>query len=314
MSYMKVLQKDGTVANVPLSRRGKTGYTPVKYVDYFTEEDIALIVAQVIESLGGNPIFGYVDENNNIIVQGNLVDGTYSVKYEMEDGSTVDIGDLVLDTNTYYSVTKNLTNCTINNSATQVVEGSAYSATITANSGYELSSVSVTMGGSAVSVSGGVISIASVTGGIVITAVATEIKVEVVNQIPLSKDASGNAFNGGQGWKTGYRLGGDGTEKELSGVEVTGFIPIAYGDTVYMKNITDDGTHVMGVYNSAYAKIGTRNFTNIFGGAVSGQILSMVVDNKWATETTTSSGVAYLRVSANEITSDSIITVNEPIV
>ena len=97
-------------------------------------------------------------------------------------------------------------------------------------------------------------------------------------------------------------------------INITGFIPIAYGDTVYMKNITDDGTHVVGVYNSAYAKIGTRNFTNIFGGAVSGQILSMVVDNKWATETTTSSGVAYLRVSANEITSDSIITVNEPIV
>ena len=61
-----------------------------------TEADKSAIVASVIESLGGNPIFGYVDENNNIIVQGNLGDGTYSVKYEMEDGSTVDIGQLVL--------------------------------------------------------------------------------------------------------------------------------------------------------------------------------------------------------------------------
>lgn len=139
-----------------------------------TEADKQEIVASVIETLGGNPIFGYVDENNNIIVQGNLADGTYSVKYEMENGTTVDIGNLVLDTNVYYSITNNITNCTSNNGATQVVEGESYFATITANDGYELKNVSVTMGGSVVSVSGGVISIASVTGDIVITAVAEE--------------------------------------------------------------------------------------------------------------------------------------------
>lgn len=75
---------------------GQDGYTPQKGVDYFTEADRAAMVAAVIESLGGNPVFGYVDENNNIIVSGNLADGTYTVKYEQEDGSTVDIGQLVL--------------------------------------------------------------------------------------------------------------------------------------------------------------------------------------------------------------------------
>lgn len=73
------------------------GYIPIKGTDYWTEEDKAEIVQSVIESLGGNPVFGYVDENNNIIVSGNLADGSYSVKYEMEDGSTIDIGELVLD-------------------------------------------------------------------------------------------------------------------------------------------------------------------------------------------------------------------------
>lgn len=43
-------------------------------------------------------VFGSVDENNNIIISGNLADGTYSVKYKMEDGSTVNIGSLVLGT------------------------------------------------------------------------------------------------------------------------------------------------------------------------------------------------------------------------
>lgn len=53
-------------------------------------------VGNGIEMATNGDVFGYVDENNNIIVSGNLPDGTYSVKYEMEDGSTVDIGELSL--------------------------------------------------------------------------------------------------------------------------------------------------------------------------------------------------------------------------
>lgn len=43
-------------------------------------------------------VVGNVDSENNIVLLGNLADGTYTVKYEMEDGSTVDIGGLVLGT------------------------------------------------------------------------------------------------------------------------------------------------------------------------------------------------------------------------
>lgn len=163
---------------------GESGTDGKDGSDYvLTEADKAEIAAMVIESLGGNPVFGYVDENNNIIVSGNLADGSYNVKYEMENGSTVDIGDLVLDTRTYYTVKNNLTNCTSNNNATKAVEGGSYSATITAKSGYELKSVTVTMGGSPMSVSGGVINIASVTGDIVITAVATEVQTNDTDNI-----------------------------------------------------------------------------------------------------------------------------------
>ena len=83
--------KDGATGE-----KGADGYTPIKGVDYFTEEDKAEIVKEVIESLGGSPVFGYVDENNNIVVSGNLAEGSYSVKYEMEDGTAIDIGNLVL--------------------------------------------------------------------------------------------------------------------------------------------------------------------------------------------------------------------------
>lgn len=178
-----------------------------------TETDKAEIVAAVIESLGGNPIFGYVDEDNNIIVQGDLADGTYSVKYEMENGNVVNIGDMVLDSNVYYSVTSTLTNCTINNSAKQIVEGGSYTATVTAKDGYELKSLAVTMGGSPVSVSGGSISIASVTGNIVITAVAEEVKVAE----PVTVDIA---------LTDGIRIGSDGGDRTQAGYCATPHIDL----------------------------------------------------------------------------------------
>jgi hypothetical protein len=173
----------------------------------------AELVAAVIESLGGNPVFGYVDKNNNIIVSGDLADGSYTVKYEMSDGSTVNVGNLVLDSNVYYSVTNTLTNCTNSNSATKVVQGSAYSATITAKSGYELKSVSATMGGTAVSVSNGKINITNVTGNIVITAVAEQKQVAqpVTQNITLTN---------------GIRIGSDGTDRTQAGYCATPHIDL----------------------------------------------------------------------------------------
>lgn len=73
---------------------------------------------------------------------------------------------------TVYSVTNNLTNVSNSNAAKKVYEGSSYAATLTADSGYELDTVNVTMGGQALAVNNGVISISSVTGDIVITATA----------------------------------------------------------------------------------------------------------------------------------------------
>lgn len=78
---------------------------------------------------------------------------------------------------TMYSVTNTLTHCTTNNAATSVASGNAYAATITADTGYTLGTVTVTMGGTDISstaVSGGAITVPSVTGALVITATATE--------------------------------------------------------------------------------------------------------------------------------------------
>lgn len=78
---------------------------------------------------------------------------------------------------TYYSVGYNMTNASCSSTAGSVSMGSSYTAEVTADEGYVLESVTVTMGGTDITESvyaDGVISIPSVTGAVVITAAAVQ--------------------------------------------------------------------------------------------------------------------------------------------
>lgn len=75
-----------------------------------------------------------------------------------------------------YSITNTLTHVTNSNGLTDLIRGGAYSATLTADAGYTISSVTVTMGGVDVTsdvYDNGVITIDAVDGDVVITATAT---------------------------------------------------------------------------------------------------------------------------------------------
>lgn len=104
------------------------------------------------------------DDNGKIL---RVVDGAWAVS---DSGST--------PTPTTYSVTLSLTNCTSSNTAASIQAGAAYSTTLTATTGYTLGTPTVTMGGADITASAwdastGAISIAAVTGDIVITCTAT---------------------------------------------------------------------------------------------------------------------------------------------
>jgi len=278
----------------------------LKGADYvLTEADKTEIVRMTIESLGGNPVFGYVDENNNIIVSGNLADGSYTIKYEMEDGSIIDIGELTLDNNVYFVVTNTLTNCANNNSTTQVIKGQSYVAVISANSGYELSSVSVTMGGTSIPVSGGNISIEEVTGDIVITAVAKEAVVEIVNLIPTSVDTDGTIYNG-IGYKTNTRIRGTGATEAYNGASCTGFIKANTGDMVYIKGITSNtaGLSKVHCYNASKTSINAIGFSELTNEGNGVYSCTITLEN-----------TEYIRVASAHIMDGSeIVTVNRSIV
>lgn len=336
--------KDGT--------NGKDGYTPVKGTDYYTAKDKAELISELTDKLSlgiasdgliyifvdGTPVgtgipqgqsgdvFGYVDENNTIVLNGNLADGTYTVKYEMDNGNVVNVGNMVLDSTVYYTVTSNLTNCNISNSTKTVAEGSGYSATITANDGYELKSVSVTMGGSAVSVSGGIINISNVTDDIVITAVAEEIRVEITNLIPTLTDVDLSTIYNGIGYKENTRISisaiSDSNptgEKTQAGTTLLGIMPLGNdGDVLHLSGAkffdnTGGNTYsgLIWYYNASGTLLNTGTISVPDTGLLSTDA------NGDATFTMTHSkmklidGTAYIRLNIANPTGELIMTRNQ---
>lgn len=79
-----------------LALKGKDGYTPIKGVDYWTEDDKAEIAALAVIRIKDNGVVGVVDADNNIILSGTIANGTYTLKYENEDGTYSEVGTLTV--------------------------------------------------------------------------------------------------------------------------------------------------------------------------------------------------------------------------
>ena len=238
-------------------------------------------------------IDGYITADKQIIFN-NLPDGEYTLAYINDDGDIIPIGALEKGTNIYYSVTKNLTNCTISNSATQVIEGESYSATIAAKSGYELESVTVTMGGNPVTVSGGKITISNVTGNIVITAVAKATEKEPTN---FAEYNSTNTSDWNV-WINNARVGSDGTYradtavpgtgtpvvsnyiavKQNDVVEFTGFYVSNKSSVVYDsdKTVLSEGAGQLSNLNSHLSDVSINNAGYSGQFAISGESVAFV--------------------------------------
>lgn len=261
-----------------------------------TEADKSEITRLVIESLGGNPVYGYVDANNNIVVSGHLGDGKYSVKYEMEDGSLLPIGDLEIDNTVEYSVVCQLTNCTNSNSAAEIAQGASYTATITPNGGYALESLSVTMGGTditASAVNGGNISIPEVMGNIVITALAEE-TLEPTNFL----DTSSADF------KTESRISNSGTNGVTTGarVSVTNYIQVETGDIIVLSNCTSNSiSNLSGSRFAVYT--GTTHSTRVATSEYSAtnSYMQTLEDNKFEV---VGNSFAYVRFTIGDYGED----------
>lgn len=145
--------------------------------------------------------------------------------------------------------------------------------------------------------------------------------------LTLATEANGSPYNGGQGWKTGYRLNSSGTDVALDGMEVTGFFPAAYGDTVYLKNVgwkvdTAAQQTYIWCYDSdknplAYATASTIAWGEILEPIVdsNNNLLEFTANSEWFHGNPNAadlSRMAYIRLNCESITADSIITTSHP--
>lgn len=221
----------------------------------------------------------------------------------------------------YHTVTATLTHVTSSNGAATVEDGTAYATTLTAESGYTLDTVTVTMGGTDVTATAydsatGVVSIASVTGNVAITASAI-VPVSYTNLVPTSTDTSGAIFNG-TGYQDNMRIGSSGSTSTYDHFATTGFIPFTQGQTIrlggdgvtfaeygcmlYFYNTDKSARSSAGV---AYDRVGNANY------------------GEWSTESTAAFvykpkntpnyADGYIRISAKGSGANLIITADEPI-
>ena len=134
---------------------------------------------------------------------------------------------------TTYTITNNLTNCTNSNNSQSIDSTESYSGTLSANVGYTLTgaSVSVTMDGVDVTstvYNNGTITIAEVTGDIVITATAASIVYDVYNNLVdcTSNNANthatyGDAYSATITADNGYTLTGATVTVIMGGTDIT---------------------------------------------------------------------------------------------
>ena len=207
-----------------------------------------------------------------------------------------------------YTITQNLTNCASSNPADRIAEGAAYTTTLTPTGTYKkLGAITVTMGGTDIStsaVSGSTITIAKVTGNIVITC-AAEIT-NIIDTVGISADTRLSAASGANKAQTGHAAIG-------ANMDASSLIHLHAGDTLRIKGVSipasNDGTSVAVRYSATATFVSASYMYNgyTWGGlhfTSSGDIV-----------TVTSTAEEYIRLSPICTDASAVVaTINEEII
>lgn len=152
------------------------------------------------------------------------------------------------------------------------------------------------------------------------------------NRVPLSINADGSIYNGGLGYKNGYRIRSGGLEAADSASTCTGFIKVNPGDVIRFSGAPwFEGTSSGNALNAADASftnigqftMGQNARYGIFESAYKSYAASSVVEEKsgvwrWIVPPA-ASGVAYIRITASDLKNGGafgakmIVTINEEI-
>lgn len=149
------------------------------------------------------------------------------------------------------------------------------------------------------------------------------------NLVPLSMTEDGKTiYNGGKGYKDGYRVRSGGGEGEFASASCTGYIPIKAGDVVRWKGVTlvrGGADNAINVFDSSYTNIGQVVQNSDPGYGIFAE--SAYVNYNWRSVTESPYGVlnwvvppnasiAFMRLTGRTMGDGKnlIVTVNEEIV
>ena len=152
-----------------------------------------------------------------------------------------------------YTITLNLTNVASSNTATSIAENASYTTTLSPTGGYKkLGTITVTMGGvdiSASAVSGSTITIAKVTGDIVITCAA--VITNIIDTIGISANTRLSTSSGDNRTQSGYATIG-------ANKDAASLIHLTAGDTLRIKGVS------LPASNDSYSAIVFYNASGTF--------------------------------------------------
>lgn len=206
-----------------------------------------------------------------------------------------------------YTITRNLTNCASSNMADTISEGAAYTTTLSPTGTFKkLGAITVTMGGtdiSALAVSGSTVTIASVTGNLVITCAA--VITNIIDTIGISANTRLSTSSGANRTQSGYAAIG-------ANEDAASLIHLAAGDTLRIKGVS------LPASNDSYSAIALHNASGTFSTSTylhNGLGWNgMTFNNDGDSVVVTSGGEHYFRVSLICTDASAVIaTINEPI-
>ena len=206
-----------------------------------------------------------------------------------------------------YTITRNLTNVASSNTANSIAEGAPYTTTLSPTGTYKkLGAITVTMGGvdiSASAVSGSTITIAKVTGNIVITCAA--VITNIIDTIGISANTRLSASSGANKAQTGWATIG-------ANMNAASLIHLKAGDTLRIKGMSlptaNDSKSVAVEYTEAVAFYSADYIYN--GRAWNGLHFTSNGD----IVTITSTGEHHIRISLICTNASAVIaTINERI-
>lgn len=147
------------------------------------------------------------------------------------------------------------------------------------------------------------------------------------NVLKIATDKDGSLYNGGKGYKDGYRYSTSGdSESAQTGWDITGYISCTAGDVIRMKNVTfmdinseTTGTQRCSVHmfrsdKSYYTSSNTFTPSELPGSTWSpvynddGDLVQFTLPSSYG------GNVAFIRMVGHDFNENSIITVNEEIV